>query len=199
MTEPRRTSYMILRKTPFRETSFIVAGISPDCGRLDFVVRGARAIGKKQFPPVGLFREYSIAFRPSGKADGLSTLLSLELERTHDALAKNLDGYLAACALAPSILRRSQPFLEMPDFWRAFSVALTRLERKKSGSEPECSLALLVFLRENGLLPLHLPFGEHLERLLDYAVRLDAPQPDLPPDYLARVAAWSRTAFERTC
>lgn len=196
MKDAHRTAYMILRKTPFRETSFIVAGISPDCGRLDFIVRGARAIGKRGFPQVGLFREYAVSFRPARRESGLATLLSLELERTHDDLAKNMDGYLSVCAMTQSILRRSQPFLEMPEFWRALSTALTRLE-SKTGGEPECSLALLVFLRENGLLPARVPFAEHLDALLDYACRPEARLPELPPDYLTRVSAWIRAAFDR--
>ena len=42
-----KTRYMILRKTPFRDTSLVVAGVSADYGRLDFVLKGARAISTK--------------------------------------------------------------------------------------------------------------------------------------------------------
>ena len=68
-----KTRYMILRKTPFRDTSLVVAGISAEHGRLDFVLKGARAIGKKQFPTADVFREFLLEFRPSRRAESMPT------------------------------------------------------------------------------------------------------------------------------
>ena len=102
-----KTRYMILRKTPFRDTSLVVAGISADHGRLDFVLKGARAIGKKQFPTAGVFREFLLEFRPSRRADSMPSLVSLDLTAAHDGLAESMVCYLAACSFASETLRRA--------------------------------------------------------------------------------------------
>ena len=45
-----KTTYIILRKIPFQDSSLIVSGLSPEFGRLDFLLRGARGTGAKKFP-----------------------------------------------------------------------------------------------------------------------------------------------------
>ena len=45
-----KTFYIILRKIPYQESSLIVSGLSPDFGRLDFLLKGARGTGAKKFP-----------------------------------------------------------------------------------------------------------------------------------------------------
>ena len=129
-----KTRYMILRKTPFRDTSLVVAGISADYGRLDFVLKGARAIGKKQFPTADVFREFHLEFRPARRPESMPTAVSLDLAAAHDAIVQSTDCYLAACSFAAETLRRAQPMLEMNLAWQAFSVMLTRMERTH---EPE--------------------------------------------------------------
>ena len=59
-----KTTYIILRKIPFQDSSLIVSGLSPEFGRLDFLLRGARGTGAKKFPYAELFRELAIEFRP---------------------------------------------------------------------------------------------------------------------------------------
>ena len=41
------TEFLILRKTPFSDSSLVVAGISPEHGQIHFMVRGARKLGKR--------------------------------------------------------------------------------------------------------------------------------------------------------
>ena len=84
-----KTRYMILRKTPFRDTSLVVAGISADHGRLDFVLKGARAIGKRQFPTADVFREFLLEFRPSRRPDSMPSLVALDLVADHDGIARD--------------------------------------------------------------------------------------------------------------
>ena len=189
-----KTRYMILRKTPFRDTSLVVAGISADHGRLDFVLKGARAIGKKQFPTAGVFREFLLEFRPSRRADSMPSLVSLDLTAAHDGLAESMDCYLAACSFAAETLRRAQPMLEMPLAWQAFSVMLTRKEQTLSPQIP-LMLARLAVLREQGLLSGVMPFAELAAPLFRCAVDAAAPWPEVDETTLNRISGWIETRY----
>ncbi len=189
-----KTRYMILRKTPFRDTSLVVAGISPDHGRLDFVLKGARAIGKKQFPTADVFREFLIEFRPSRRAESMPTLVSMDLTASHDGIAQSMDCYLAACAFAAETLRRAQPMLEMPLTWQAFSVMLTRMECSLSPKIP-LMLARLAVLREHGMLSDVVPYPDLLAPLFRCAVDANAPWPEIDDTALNRIDGWVETRF----
>ena len=191
-SESFKTKYMILRKTPFRDTSLVVAGISADYGRLDFVLKGARAIGKKQFPTADVFREFLIEFRPSRRADSMPSLVSMDLLASHDDIAQSMDCYLAACSFAAETLRRAQPMLEMPLAWQAFSVMLTRMERTLSPKIP-VMLARLAVLHEHGFLSGIVPFPELIASLFRCAVEADAPWPETDETALNRIDSWIET------
>lgn len=183
---------MILRKTPFRDTSLVVAGISPDHGRLDFVLKGARAIGKKQFPTADVFREFFIEFRPSRRAESMPSLVSMDLAAAHDGIAQSMDCYLAACSFAAETLRRAQPMLEMPLAWQAFSVMLTRMERTLSPKIP-LMLARLAVLREHGMLSDAVPYPDMFAPLFRCAADADAPWPEIDETALNRIDGWIET------
>jgi recombinational DNA repair protein (RecF pathway) len=189
-----KTRYMILRKTPFRDTSLVVAGISADHGRLDFVLKGARAIGKKQFPTADVFREYLIEFRPSRRTESMPTLVSMDLAASHDGIAQSMDCYLAACSFAAETLRRAQPMLEMPLAWQAFSVMLTRMERTLTPKIP-LMLARLAVLREHGMLSDVVPYPDLIAPLFRCAVEADAPWPEIDETALNRIDSWVETRF----
>ena len=187
-----KTRYMILRKTPFRDTSLVVAGVSADYGRLDFVLKGARAIGKKQFPTADVFREFLLEFRPSRRPESMPSLVSLDLTSSHDGIAQSMDCYLAACAFAAETLRRAQPMLEMPLAWQAFSVMLTRMERSLSPHIP-LMLARLAVLREHGMLSDVVPYPDLLAPLFRCSVDADAPWPEIDETALNRIDGWVET------
>ena len=189
-----KTRYMILRKTPFRDTSLVVAGISADHGRLDFVLKGARAIGKKQFPTADVFREFQLEFRPARRPESMPTLLSMDLTASHDGIAQSIDCYLAACTFASETLRRAQPMLEMPLTWQAFSVMLTRMERSLSPKIP-LMLVRLAVLREHGMLSDVVPYPDLAAPLFHCAVDADAPWPDIDETALNRIDGWVETRF----
>ena len=189
-----KTRYMILRKTPFRDTSLVVAGISAEYGRLDFVLKGARAIGKKQFPTADVFREFQLEFRPSRRPESMPSLVSLDLTASHDGIAQSMDCYLAACSFAVETLRRAQPMLEMPLTWQAFSVMLTRMERTLLPKIP-LMLARLAVLREHGMLSDVVPYPDLIAPLFRCAVEADAPWPEVDETVLNRIDSWVETRF----
>jgi len=54
---------IVLRKTPFSESSLVIASLSAEHGRLDFLARGAMRVEKKRFPELDLFREVNVHFK----------------------------------------------------------------------------------------------------------------------------------------
>ncbi|MBO5959579.1 MAG: recombination protein O N-terminal domain-containing protein [Lentisphaeria bacterium] len=186
-SEPCRTSYILLRKTPFQESSLIVSGLSPDFGRIDFLLKGAKLVSKKKFPEAELFREFQVIFREARNAEGLANLISAEPVAAHDGIASNPDHYIAACNFAAFLLRNTKPMLPVPLSFRAFQLLLNRLEKSRT-AEPWLSLARYAFLYENGLVPQ----GEDVrqERLLAIATEPEIQIPDDRNDFWKRFVVW---------
>lgn len=178
--------YIILRKTPFQESSLIAAGISPDFGRVDFLLKGARSVHKRKFPEAELFREFQVQFREAKNADGLANLVSADLCSIHDAVAEHPEHYIAACSCAAFLLKNTRPMLPVPDSYQAFIVLLCRLAAEKN-SEPWCSLAKFVFLYENGFVPKD---DEATQRLLQFALTPDRALPDDRRDWWMKFENW---------
>ena len=162
------TRLLILRKTPYSDTSLVVAGVSPEAGQLHFLVRGARRIGKRQFPLADLFRELAIQYRP-GRGD-LYSWHSAELVEDFSAVAQQPARFEAACRLARFALANLHAGIAQPRCYLALTVALRRLAAEPAGgpasvpgpaeSTPAVPTAIetalvgmaLVFLDEHGLL-----------------------------------------------
>lgn len=177
---------IILRKTPFQESSLIVAGISPDYGRVDFLLKGARSVHKRKFPEAELFREFQIQFREAKNADGLANLVSADLCGIHDSISEQVEHYIAACSCASFLLKHTRPMLAVPDSYQAFVVLLQRLATEKN-AEPWCSLAKFVFLYENGFVPKD---DEATQRLLQFALTPDAVLPEERRDWWLKFENW---------
>ena len=187
------TEYIILRKTPFRESSLIVSGISPHFGKIDFIMR-TRSSGKTgKFPVAGLFRELHVEFNPA-KEDGAGLIpaRSVELIRNHDAVAENVKGYFSACDLASMLLCNTNPMVEIPGTFQTFKTFLNAMEQGKS-PEPYESLVYLVLLEESGELPPQEGrAGAFLTQLLNRVRNgLDLP-PDVPESYWSQLADWRK-------
>ena len=119
-----KTTYIILRKIPFQDSSLIVSGLSPEFGRLDFLLRGARGTGAKKFPYAELFRELTIEFRPPKlhSPGTMCNLTSHELIASFDSIALRIENYLRMCAYAAFLLKHTKPMLEIPGTCRALEV-----------------------------------------------------------------------------
>ena len=193
MTE--KTTYIILRKIPFQESSLIVSGLSPEFGRLDFLLRGARGTGAKKFPYAELFRELAIVFRPPREHAGtLCSLTAHEPVASFDAIALRTGNYLAVCDYAAFLLKHTKPMLEAPETFRALETLLHRMTEPQAPAFP-AAVAKLAFLHESGFLPETFEAdGTRREQLLDellkYAAERDVPQPLLSEEYRRKLIRW---------
>lgn len=191
-----RTPCIILRKTPFQETGLILAGLSPDFGRIDLLCRGVRKFGKRAFPVISLFREISIDFREPKNASGLASLRAPEPVLSHDDLAEEPSAYMAACALAGFLLRNSRPMVALPDTFRALSLMLTKTAECRTAS-PWLSYVKLVFLCENGLVSVPPDRQIILDAVTAFASGLRNEPPPFRSDFLERFVRWIEDQSER--
>lgn len=93
-----QTRFLVLRLTPYADTSLVVAGLSPEVGQLHFMVRGARRLGPRQFPMLDLFRLLQVSYRDTDAE--LHRLVSADLMADYGALARRFPAFQAASWLA---------------------------------------------------------------------------------------------------
>ncbi|OGV62922.1 MAG: hypothetical protein A3K19_06195 [Lentisphaerae bacterium RIFOXYB12_FULL_65_16] len=189
MAAPRQlsTEYLILRKTPYSETSLVVAGISPELGQLHFLASGARRISRRHVPSVDVFRLFRVEFR-EGKTD-LHRWQSADLVQSYGGVARDMGHFETAAWLARFALDNVMDGIAHPRFFRAMLVALERLsapEGTVSSVTPEavrCAAIVgagLVFVEENGTLPEYLDSprsAAQTRQLLSMAMGEAAPPP----------------------
>lgn len=187
-----QTDYIILRKVPFQESSMVVSGLSPDYGRLDFLLKGARGSGAKKFPYAGLFRELSVEFRENHGGNGLLYMKSQEPKCNFDSIAEYPENYIRVCTWVQFLLKHTRPMLAVNRTYAALHLALSRLSA--GGGEFQLAAAELVFLHESGFVPdmsVNDPEKENLlERLLDYALAPDSPEPGFSPAFQKKLIQW---------
>jgi hypothetical protein len=159
------TEIIILRKTPYMESSIILSGLSPDYGKIDLLVKGEQKISGKKTPVVDLFREIAVSFHESQHST-LHTAVSIELVREHDNIAAVPENFKLATKIAEFILNNTQPELPCPQTGITLNNVLTHLAA--AGNEEIVkthffdqiwnriqSLILIKtgFLHENGFMP----------------------------------------------
>ncbi len=147
------TNIIVLRKTPFSESSLVIASVSADYGRLDFLARGAMRVEKKRFPEVDLFRELNVHFKEGAK--GLYTINSVEIVGTSDAISLRTGNFILAAEIAEFVLRNSHTMLPSPILYSSLRGVLKILCGPLPENPPVFDLLKLVYLYEHGLLPGH--------------------------------------------
>lgn len=160
-TDILETEFLVLRKTPYSDTSLIVAGIAPHEGQVHLLVRGGRRLGSRRFPIVDVFRVLNVQYRRSQSR--LISLRSAELQEDFLGICQCPEHLLAAGRLARFALDNTHRELASPLFFEAFLQALRRLAGSYVGEGPDVPAealvdatmvsVLVVFLAEHGLLP----------------------------------------------
>lgn len=194
------TPLIVLSQSPYRESSLIVVGISPDYGKLQLVCSGARKISGKDYIQVDLFRELSVEFTES--SNPLKTAREIEVLALNDKLPENPVNFRLACKMGAFLLANIKDDLPMPYTYDSFSSVLAHL----SGSTPEeerwspvqCAVVLkAAFLCENGLLP---QGGDErsaafLENVVAAGIDNSA-LPGCPAEYWSRLNEWLGTVMD---
>ena len=189
------TRFLVLRRTPYSESSLVLAGLSPEAGQLHFMARGIRKLGKKQFPLADLFDVVTVQYGPS--RGSLHTWKSAEAAASYRGVAASTVRFEAACRLAKFALANMHEGLAAPRFFAALEIALARLadpaEDEKNAASASFVGIALVFLEEHGLLPDYQE-NERLQRQRDRllnAAETAGPAPVLPAADWQKLEKWA--------
>ncbi len=197
------THFIVLRKSPYGESSVVAAGLSESEGRMAFLVRGARRIGRREYPVVDLFRCLRVCFRPDARSS-LHHWFGADCADDFGALARHSRRYLCAAALARFLLHETADGAPLPQTYAALHTGLRRLAESPSETSEEILLPavrvgiLLTFLHESGELDIDSFRGkdeEQFHRLL----RMGAGEvrvPRLPAPTWSGLDAWTRRLLE---
>jgi recombinational DNA repair protein (RecF pathway) len=150
------TRFLVLRLTPYSDSSVVVAGLTPDLGQVHFLVRGAKLLGPKHFPMLDLFRVLQIRYRDTGAE--LLRLAGAELVADHSGVARHLPGFQTAGWLARFALANAPAGLAQRALFDALCIGLDRLAALSpdddAGARADSVVVgvLLAYLRDGGWL-----------------------------------------------
>jgi DNA repair protein RecO (recombination protein O) len=149
MTES--TNGLILRTRPLTDTSLIVHWLTPDCGRLATVAKGARQPKSPFAGKLDLFYECDLSFSRSRRSE-LHALREVALRETHAALRREL-GWLAQAAYAAAFIEQvTETETPLPGVHNLFAGFVKYLPKRPP--KPRSVFAFeLKMLRELGLEP----------------------------------------------
>lgn len=150
MPEELESDYIVLRKQPYGERGLIVNGISPEYGRVDFIVGGANGGMRRAFPELELFRLLHLTF-VVGKGE-LCRIKTASLLESFDGLATDYGRYEAAVWISSFTLLNTMQMLPNPLYCNAVEVGLRRLAGKEFGTDCILTGVCMAFLFESGWL-----------------------------------------------
>jgi DNA repair protein RecO len=194
--ETKKTQVIILRKTPYKETSLIVSSLSPHYGRLDFVLKGELKITKKKSPTFDLFREVEIEFKD--KDSDLQTPSSINLLTSFDNISFYPKKFAIACKIAIFIMKNTFSNISCKNCYLSLKNILTKLSSNSEILYPE-TLIKLEYLNENGLLPSSFSNSDNIESskqnkfielLLKYSKGEIETLPSLNEEYWKKFNGW---------
>jgi DNA repair protein RecO (recombination protein O) len=142
---------IILRTRRFTETSLIVQWLTPDCGRLSTLGKGALRPKSPFRGKLDLFYEADFSFARSRRSD-LHVLREVRLRETHAALRREMASLKQAsygAALIEQTTEKETPLPAVFELMRGFLGAITA-----AAPQPQTVLAFdLKLLNELGLAP----------------------------------------------
>ena len=188
------TPLIVLNRTPYRESSLIVTGISPDYGKLQIVCNGAMKISGTNFPMVDLFRELSVEFTESKSS--LKNAREVELLSAFDKLADFPVNYRLAGKMSAFLLHNIEEELPLPYTYDSFRSVLSHLSCESPEEERwtpmQCAVVLkTAYLCESGLLPQSQ--DERSSAFLENVVAAgidNSALPKCPQNYWAQLNDW---------
>jgi DNA repair protein RecO len=195
------TQLLVLEKRPYRESALIVRGISPDYGKISFVIHGAQKISEKSTPVADLYRELNLEFKDDVPGD-LHTADRVELLNDFSAIADSAANYKMAVKIGQFLLRNMPDNIPQPYTYDACASVFRHLagleEEELRWSLMQCSVVLkCAYLYENGLLPegATQEQNDFLENLVASGID-NSPLPECRPEYWNSLNRWMNSLLE---
>lgn len=187
--------FIILDKRPYREAGLLLRGISPDYGRISFILHGGQSFSKSS-PEADIFREVEIEFEDDGSGKEIFTAKKVELITDFSAVADNRRNYRMAGRIAAFLLDNTPANDVQVHTYEALKSVLSNLAGLDNGhglwSLVQCSVVLKsTFLYENGMLPEAVTArqNEFLENLVASGVD-NSMLPVCPDEYWDKLNNW---------
>ena len=192
----------MLDRRPYRESALIASGLSPDYGKISFVLHGAQKVSEKNFPVADLFRELEIEFNDDGNPKELYTAKSVEMLSSFDNIANDSRSFKMAGRIASFLLKNSPPNLPQPYTYDSLRSVLANLAQLDCGhghwTLEQCAVVIKsAYLCENGLLPetRNETQNDFLENLVASGID-NSPLPECDPRYWSMLNNWLNSLIE---
>ena len=194
--------FIVLDKRPYRESALLCSGITPDYGKVSFVIHGAQKLSEKSFPKADLFRELELEFNDDGTPKELYTAKNVELVNCFDAIANEPRHFKMAGRIASFLLKNTQNNLPQLYTYETLRSVLANLAGMDCGHElwtlEQCAVIIkCAFLYDNGLLPegQNEQQNEFLENLVSSGPD-NSPLPNCDPQYWNILNNWLNSLIE---
>jgi DNA repair protein RecO len=190
------THAIILKKIFYSESSLIINCLSPELGRVDFIARGARRIGKNKMPELDLFREISVSFRES-QTSGLHSISKPELIESNYAVSDFPSNFLMAVNVSAFIISNLHFHIHSQRLYTALRKMLKKFSEQKCGKKWPVFIKL-VYLDEQGFLPKYdsdpsfAKFANLINKIMDFCDGKTPQSPEISEAYLKRLEEWTR-------
>ena len=190
------TEFLALRRTPYQEHAMIVAGISPEQGRMSFFLRRPPSASRKSYSYLDAYQLVRLDYRQSSSE--LCYASNIELVADYCGVAASLESFEAAGWISRFSLANLLPRITMPQYFTALRVAFIRL----MGGRPCPSAVLtglgLTYLREAGWLDTaRLSSAEAAQCELLLAMAQGGDFPGLTPENWNALWEWTRGELAR--
>ncbi len=195
------TQIIVLSKQPYRESALLLAGLSPDFGKLSLVAHGAQKLSAKNFPAADLFRELDVEFDNTIAGD-LFTAKQMELSFAFDNIAAVPLHFKMAGRIGSFLLKNAAPGVPLPYTYDTLKSVFTQLcitgEVDGKWTLEQCSVVIkTAYLYENGLLPeaRNAEQNDFLENLVAAGIE-NTPLPECRPDYWKSLNNWLNSLLD---
>lgn len=190
--------FIVLDKLPYRESALLLRGVSPDYGRISFILHGAQTAKR---PAADLYRELEIEFEDREKLQELYTAKKAETLTDFSPLAEHHKSFLMAGKIAAFLLGNMASGVAQPYTYDSLRSVFANLALTGSGGEwslVQCSVVIkTAFLYENGMLPegASMEQNEFLENLVAAGID-NSPLPEYPEKYYEAINSWLNSLIQ---
>ncbi|MCH2205912.1 MAG: recombination protein O N-terminal domain-containing protein [Lentisphaerales bacterium] len=146
------TDVIVLKTTPYQDSSLILKGLSPDLGRISIYAKGARKISKKSFPSIGLFRVLTTSIIQPKTGD-LYKLKNCEAIEINDTIAGYPDLVDFSSAIGQLSLSSNFNGIPCPLYFHAFKECINQLKHRPLPFSAWLCRLITCHLMEQGLFP----------------------------------------------
>ena len=190
-------SFIVLDKSPYRDSALLLRGISPDYGRISFILHGGQSA---KTPVADIFRELEIEFEDKNIPQELYTAKKADILTDFTPVAEHPKSFRMAGRIAAFLLGYMPPAVPQPYTYDTLRSVLANLALadENSWSLVQCAVVIkTAFLYENGMLPEggSPEQNEFLENLVAAGID-NSPLPDCPEKYFDTLNEWLNSLIQ---